>query len=375
MKNRKNILLRMQALVLIIIVVFTSFAAAGCGKKAATTAELPKVRIGIITAGAVRPALVIAAKELGYYEEEGVDVELVTIDSVPSALTAIASDKLDILPYAIVPSLSAIAQGGDYVIIGGTATEGSSLVKGKGNEDVDFRDFNNWVGKKIGYARTDTTITLLRNYIESTGFDTSQAEWVEIDDQNARLEALKKGTVDAAFLTQESLWVGEQAGLVEGFQLAEFLPNYICCRQTANLTRVNDNRDAYVKVLKAQIRAEYDYKNNTSKVIQAVADYIEQDYEYVEKYIATPNSIDTGGLVQYKNLVSPDPLYNKIAELYQVSLDTGVFEQVDGVNIKEHVDISLFKDAIDQLLKEYPDDETYKKILELYERDNSDYTA
>lgn len=370
MKNQKNKLRHIQAL-LLAAVLLVAFNVSGCQQKEEN--QLPKIRIGVITTGAVRPALVIAAKELGYYEEEGVDVELVAIDSVSSALTAIAADKLDILPYAIVPSLSAIAQGGNYTIIGGTASEGSSLVKGKGNEDVDFRNFDNWEGKKIGYNKTDTTITLLRGYIESTGFDTSKAEWVELDDENARREALKKGTIDAGFLTQEGLWVGEQAGLVEAFQIAEFLPNYICCRQTADTDRVNADRDTYVKVLKAQIRAQNDYKNDTEKVVKAVAGYIEQDDEYVRKYIATPNTINTGGLVQYKNPVSPDPLFNKIEQLYQVSLDSGVFEEKNGVNLKEHVDINLFKEAINELISENPNDATYAKILELYERDNSDY--
>jgi NitT/TauT family transport system substrate-binding protein len=370
MKNQKNKLKRIQTLLLTVILL-VAFNVSGCQQK--EDAQLPKIRIGIITTGAVRPALVVAAKELGYYEEEGVDVELVAIDSVTSALTAIAADKLDILPYAIVPSLSAIAQGGNYTIIGGTASEGSTMVKGKGNEDVDFRNFNNWEGKKVGYKKTDTTIMLLQDYMESTGFDINKAEWIEIDDENATREALKKGTIDIASLTQEGFWVGEEAGLVEAFPIAEFLPNYICCRQTADTDRVKENRDAYVKVLKAQLRAQNDYKNNTDKVVKAVAKYIEQDDEYVRKYIATPSTLDNGGLVQFKNPVSPDPLFNKIEELYQVSKEAGVFEEKAGVNIKDHVDITLFKDAIDELISENPNDATYAKILELYERDNSNY--
>ncbi|MPM93682.1 hypothetical protein SDC9_140824 [bioreactor metagenome] len=105
-----------------------------------------------------------------------------------------------------------------------------------------------------------------------------------------------------------------------------------------------------------------------------MAKYIEQDPEYVRQYIGTDNGIgDTGGLVQYKNLVSPDPLFNKVKALYDVSIRSGVFEEKTGVELKQHVDISVFEEAVSRLIAEYPDDATYRRILELYQKDNTDY--
>jgi NitT/TauT family transport system substrate-binding protein len=368
----KRVAIKRLSLLLIAFILFSTVLT-GCQNSGASAKKLPKIRIGIITAGAVRPALEIAAYELGYYKQEGVNVQFVNIDSLQSALAAIATNKLDVLPYAIVPSLAAIGQGADDVIIGGTASEGSSLCKGKNDLNVDFRNLKNWIGKKIGYSKTDTTIILLQNYLKSKGLDLSKVDWVSIDDENSRLEALKKGTIDAGFLTQERLWVAEKAGLKEAFQLAEYLPNYICCRQTASLTRVKKNRKAYVALLRAQIRAERDYKIHTSKVYTAVAKYIGQSKTYVKNYIATPNTINTGGLVQFRNPVSPDPMYNKVKQLYQVSEQAGVFKQAKGVDLKKHVDITLFQDAINQLIKKNSKDATYKKIKQLFLAGSSEY--
>ena len=44
------------------------------------TESVEKVRIGLVTTGAVRPALVVAANELGYYADEGLEVEFIPLD-------------------------------------------------------------------------------------------------------------------------------------------------------------------------------------------------------------------------------------------------------------------------------------------------------
>lgn len=336
--------------------------------------DLPVLKVGLVTTGAVRPALVVAANELGYYEEEGVKVEFVTIESTNSGLTALGQGKLNVVPYAVVPQLNQIAQGNNLVIFGGTASEGSSMVKGKGNEDVDFRDYNNWAGKKINYSSGNTTYTLLRQLLRTNGVDPDSVDWQEFTEESQVLEALKKGSLDAGFMTEEFTIVGEKAGLQEAFQLAEILGNYVCCRQTADREYYEANQDTYKKFLKAQIRTLNDYKNDTPKVIQAVADYIEQDYSYVERYIATPNDIDTGSFVKYKNPVSPDPLYNKVEELWDSEVAEGVITPKDGVELKDHVDVSLYEQAVKELIDEYPDDETYPAILESFEENNSSYS-
>ncbi len=332
-----------------------------------------KLRIGLVTSGAVRPALVIAANELGYYADEGLEVEFIPLDDSTQGIAALGTGKLDVWPYAVTPSLSQIAQGNDLVIFAGTATEGSSMVKGKGNEDVDFRDYKNWVGKKISFQSSNTTYPLILNLLKENGVNPDDVDWVEIQGEEQVLEALKKGTVDAGFLTEERLIVGQKAGLVEAFQLAEVLGNFVCCRQTANQTYFNEHRDVFKKLIRAQIRALRDYRDDTPKVVEAVAKYIDQEYSYVEHYIATPNPVATGAFAQYKNPVSPDPLFNKVEELYNAQIDAGFITPAEGVNLKDHFDISLFEEAAKELVEEYPDDSAYSDILELFYTNNTNY--
>lgn len=335
--------------------------------------ELPVLKVGLVTTGEVRPALVVAASELGYYEEEGVKVDFVTMEDVNSGLAALGQGKLNVVPYAVAPQLNQIAQGNNLVIFAGTASEGSSMVKGRGNEEIDFRDYNNWVGKKINFSTGDTTYTLLRKLLSDNGVDPDSVDWQEFTDETQVLEALKKGQLDAGFMTEEFLMIGEKSGLQEAFQLAEVLGSYVCCRQTADQDYYEANRDTYKNYIRAQIRALNDYVNDTPKVVQAVADYIEQDYSYVERYIATPNDVDTGSFVRFKNPVSPDPLYNKVKELWDSEIDAGNIVPAEGVSLKDHVDVSLVEEAANELIAKYPDNETYPAFLESVEKNNSDY--
>jgi NitT/TauT family transport system substrate-binding protein len=199
----------------------------GCGKSEAKAGEkaLPVIRIGLIVQDAVRPALVVAAEELGYYDEEGVNVEFISIDSVQSGLAAVETRKIDIFPFS-ASALSSIAKGSNHLIIGGVAVEGSSLVASKANADVDFRDFRNWKGKTIGGNPTTANIYLLQEYIKSVypEYRQEDVKWTPFDDNNVLLEAIRKGSVDAGVLTTERVWLAEESGLKEAFDLAEFMP-------------------------------------------------------------------------------------------------------------------------------------------------------
>jgi ABC-type nitrate/sulfonate/bicarbonate transport system substrate-binding protein len=349
-----------------------------CGKSSAGTAkkegELPTLKIGLIVQDAVRPALVVAAEELGYYKEEGVKIEFVSIDTVNSGLAAVETRKVDLFPFS-ANALSSLAKGSNHLIVGGVAVEGASLVASPANTKTDFRDFSQWKGKKIGGSLTSMPQFKLFQYLkeEKPDFDPDSFELVDFDDNNVLLEAIKKGAVDAGFLTTERIWLAEAAGCVEAFDMAEYLPYYICCRLTANIEGVKENRSAYVAVLRALLRAEHDYKENTAKIVDAVTKYTQQKRDYVVRYIATEKDYDGGGLVNFKNPVSPDPLFNKLDELNRASIEAGIYEWTAPFTLKDRVDLSIYQEALADLLKHNPDDATYQRARELFKVNNSNY--
>ena len=88
------------------------------------------------TGNSIKAAMVVLASEMGYYEEEGLDVSFESIASLNDGLTAIDTGKIDILPLGIIPTVTFVSQGSDFVIFGGTISEGSQAVVTEENKDT-----------------------------------------------------------------------------------------------------------------------------------------------------------------------------------------------------------------------------------------------
>jgi len=369
--------LRLAALAItgmLLLAVFT-----GCSGKTKTAAgkdkALPTVKIAMIVEVAVRPALVIAADKLGYYQEEGVNVEFVGVDSTTSGLIAVQTGKADIFPFSVA-ALSFIAQGSDMAFIAGTASEGSSLVVSRKWSDVNFRDFKNFKGKTIGITANNPVAYLTIQYIKDHNpeyTDEDYVTWLEFDDTNVCLEAINKGTVDGGMLATGHVWLAEERGLKEAFDLAEFLPEYLCCRQNTTLKTIAEKRDALKAVLRAQIRAENDYKNNTDKLVDAVTAWTQLKREHVVRYIAIEKNYYSTGLTKFRNPVSVNPMYNKIAEYFRIGTEMGLYKPEPGVVLKDHIDLSIYEDALNELIQRYPNDQTYQEMYKIFKTGSSDY--
>jgi NitT/TauT family transport system substrate-binding protein len=364
-----------RTLALLVSVILIIVSLAGCGNSVQTSNDLPTIKIGYIVQDAVRPGLVIAAKQLGYYEEEGVNVVLVPVDSVPSGIAAVSTHKLDVFSLSVL-ALSSIAKGGDETFIGGVATEGTSLVVSKDNTDINFRDFHNLKGKVIGIGANSPITYIFQDYVKSElgdEYSDDYVNWKVFDDNNVLLEAITKGSVDGGFLTTERVWMAEERGLKEAFDLAEYLPEYLCCRLTSTNSVVKEKRDALVAVLRAQIRAEIDYKNNNDIIIDALEAFTEQKRDHIIRYVGTHKDYEVSAFTNYKNPLSTNLMYNKIKEYDDVSVAMGMYTVNANVNLKDHVDPTLWQDAIEDLIARYPDEKAYKELNEFFLRDSSEY--
>ena len=135
-----------------------------CGQKEQAS---EKVSLKIAMVGKdIKTACVIMAKELGYYEDENLDVTFETVNSLPDGLTAVSMGKLDILPYGVIPSCSFISQGTDVVVIGGTISEGS---EGISAADETYTELSQFEGKKIGSFRMETGHMVLKGLLREAG--------------------------------------------------------------------------------------------------------------------------------------------------------------------------------------------------------------
>lgn len=128
-------------------------------------AETVTLKVGMIGKD-IKTACIIMANQLGYFEAENLDVQFETVNSLPDGLTAVSMDKLDILPYGVIPSCSYISQGTDVVIFGGTISEGSEGVVADGTKYTDLSQFE---GKKIACFRMETGHMVMKGLLREAG--------------------------------------------------------------------------------------------------------------------------------------------------------------------------------------------------------------
>lgn len=323
------------------------------------TAEENTIRFAL-PAGQVRTAIVTLADELGYYEEESVNVEFVN-SSGTDALTAITTNNkdLDVLGTGIVPTLNFIANGSDLVIYAGTAAEGGSIVARP--EDVEYyQDLQNYAGVRAAMVRNESAWVITRAKLLELGVDVDSIQLVEVDSTTNVVQAVAKGEADVGFLPLEQAKTLLELGVEVVYAVGELDPNYVCCRQVTSRQKLEEKHDAFVRFTIANLRAWEYYADeaNREAIVKVLAEVSGQSEEYVDDY-----------LFVNRTLLTLDPNESGIITFYNALGDTGYFD-TSAVDVADHIDTSVYAEALSEVLERYPDDEFYQDKLELYREYN-----
>lgn len=326
-----------------------------CGEEPQETVTL---KVGMIGKD-IKTACIILAEELGYFDEENLDVQFEKVNSLPDGLTAVSMDKLDILPYGVIPSCSYISQGTDVVVFGGTISEGSEGIVADGTKYTDLKQFE---GKKIACFRMETGHMVLKGLLREAGVN---AEFIYMDSQQSIVEAVKKGEADIGTVNSGYGYIAMQSGLDVGFQVGDFESDFPCCRQTASKTAVTEKRDGLVRFEMAALRGYMTYLNDHETTISTLAAYSGQDEAYVEAIMYGTDDYDPA------MIVSLDPNKTKVSDFYDVMKANGDIDAETQYDINDNIDTSIYEDALNALIEEGGDDvETYKQLLTEFEANN-----
>lgn len=322
---------------------------AGCGKDSGEESA-GSLKFGI-TPGTIRTAVVLLADHLGYYEEESVDFEFVEIQDATAALTSISTDKgeVDIWGTGIVPDLNFIANGSDLVIFEGTAAEGGAIISLPENVEI-YKDITNYEGITIATVRADTAWVVSRGYLIKQGIDVDSIQVIEVDSQINVAEAVKKGEADLGFLPVE--FANKYEDSVEiVYEVGELEPLYVCCRQVTSRTTLNNKREELIAFTRANIRALEYYQDeaNRDEIVSFLASYSNQTEEYVRQY-----------LFENRTIMTLDPNKQGIIDYYNSLVGSGYF--TGDIDVAEHVDTSIYEEALKQLADKNPDNTFYSSL-------------
>lgn len=306
----------------------------------------------------IKPAMIILAMESGYFEEEGIEVELVQIQNLNDGITAVSQNKLDVLPLGIIPSVTYIAQGADLVIFGGTIAEGSEAVCRP--EDVDrYKDIDSLGGLTITCMRPETGHMFVQDYLTQQG---DHADWLELDNFQSGIESVKKGTADFGFVNSGFGYNAVKQGLVVPFVVADYFPRNVCCRQTTNRETFTKKRETLIRFEMANLRAyalAYGQADHREVVIDRLVNYSSLEPDFVEYCVFS-------GVMKYEI----DPATDRVRDFYELMKRDNQINPSDETSIDDHMDLSIYMEALRRLIEREPDEKIYRQLLDTIDRDN-----
>lgn len=310
-------------------------------------AELKKLKVGYLpTSGHL---LYFVAKEKGYFQQEGLDVELARFTNSGEGLTAIKTGKLDAGSFGTSAPLAFIDKGADFTIFGGQMGEGHGLVA-KPEKAERFKDLKNFRGATIGAIRLATGDVVFRAALHEAGIDWKKDLTIkEFDSPAAVLEAIKKGSIDAGLLWIPYFTIAEKQGLTVVKYSGDVIKGHTCCRQVALSATVTERQADFEHFLTALLRAYKYYLTDRNGTVDVVAKYVQIDKNDLLKDIY-------GGHL----LVSPDPHRKSVLQFWDF------MKKIDYVtsnaSIDKRINTKLYANALASLQKQEPKEKLWKTL-------------
>jgi ABC-type nitrate/sulfonate/bicarbonate transport system substrate-binding protein len=234
-------------------------------------AERPKVRIGIQTSPAM--ALVMVAKDRGYFEAEGLDVELQGFTAGKFALQAFLGGSLDFAVAGEVPVTLASIQGNRVSVV-------SQVVKETRNEVrvVARRDSTTTPAAYFGAKRRKLATSFgggpeffTYNFLKEYGISSGDVQLVPLKPEEMPA-ALRSGSVDAISIFDPFAYIAEQLMGDEGITFTGSLYSefYVLVSRPDDVTRRRTEIEALLRALR---RAEQHIQQNPQDAQRVVVGY------------------------------------------------------------------------------------------------------
>lgn len=338
---------------------------------AETSAEEPFMSEGkgehlvcAVTGKLIKIAPAILANQLGYFEEEGCDVEFQTV-ALADAMASMSVNNLDIDLFGIVPACSYVSQGIEVYVFGGTILNGSEIISTT-SFDRELKVAEDFRGLNIACSREESGQIYLKNFLQESGLELGKDVVFEyVDNATTALEGLRSGQNDL-FITNNALGYTYSTSMDDikvACIPADVTGDYPCCRQNCSEDAYHNKFLSLVDFEIALIRGYDYYLNNKEDVIARLVEYSAQEPDYVEAAMY--------GTDDYRNVMdlSPDPHTREVVKFYEAMQNIGEIEKSD-YDMAEYATTAVYKKALDTLVEREPDNATYKQLAEDFRKYN-----
>jgi len=281
------------------------------------------------------------AQEEGFFKDEGLNVQLIEFANSADGLNALRAGKLDLGAFGTTAPLVHIAKGADISIIGGVMGEDAAIIVKPESAIKSIADLK---GKKIATVRLATGDAVLRGALSDAGINwKTDLQIFELNSPPAVLEAVKSGQVDAGVTWGPHDLRAEEQGLKVIIRSGSLQPGHPCCRLTVHTQDALQRKEVWAHFIRAILRAEKFAHDNHQKTVDDIAKYLKLDRGLIER------AYYSGHLDQ-----ATDPNLAGVQRFWETMNKSGFVESKE--TIAPHVQTSIYKEALDELAKENPND-------------------
>ena len=282
------------------------------------------------------------AVQQGYFDREGVEVELVRVQQTPSALAAIQAGEGEMANIGVDALLMLVAGGASDLRAVVSPNKSLPFLIASKEEVATAADL---AGKSFGVGRPGSLDqTLSARVMAANGIDTDGIEFVALGQPNVRAQALVAGQVDVTTIS-----IGVWSSIPDKSGLHVLIDQDAYYRAAPQVSKVNivtakvleERRDDVKKVVAALIKASRDYAADSSVWVSAMQAALPN----VEK--ATLDELGTSFAKSWSvnGGLSKDELDATVTELYKGE----DFASLRPVTLDEWVDFSIVDDVLAEL--------------------------
>jgi len=214
------------------LAILFALALAAASSGAAERAPLdPPILVKTGLASTLGDAGIYLAKDLGFFKEEGLDVEFVIFKAAPESIAPLATGQILVSGMSVNPALlNALNQGIALKIVAdkgqvNKASHWAAIVVRKDLADR-VKSFKDLKGLKIGIpARGASSFTELVYALESVGLTADDVDMVELSFPNMVVAMSNKG-IDGATLTEPFITISTGQGIASVLkEVQDFYPH------------------------------------------------------------------------------------------------------------------------------------------------------
>ena len=189
------------------------------------------------------------ASQKGFFERQGLDVELVVIRASDVGIQALAGGSLEIAGSASDAPIAAIEKGLDLVIVGGIINGLSQSIMAAKK----FKTYADLRGATFGAISLTSGVTFaLRQVLKAKGLEYPRDyKLLVIGGTPQTYAALLSGQIDAAALSLPVNYAAEEHGFNEIGRFIDVIPNYQLAALSTKRSWAEKNRPVLVRVMKA----------------------------------------------------------------------------------------------------------------------------